>query len=257
VAEALLEQDGLSLAALHSQLDDWPEPSQNWLVRELGTRVRVSLKLAEPEGTELVNVIGFFPGKDVALDEQLVIVAAHYDGLGRDPDGTVYPAANDNATGVATLLEIMRLWNERGVKPRRTVLCVAWAGGELDYAGAMDYIENPTGGLSILHPVAVFQLDNLGAGGDTLLVSPESGTLSDLMAWSADQVGLPVQRENRTYHAYQRVLSRHQPSILVSWADSEVEPHLDTLARISVEKLEAAGNAIALALIHASRQPSF
>jgi hypothetical protein len=36
-----------------------------------------------------------------------------------------------------------------------------------------------------------------------------------------------------------------------------VDPHLDTLERISIEKLEAAGNAIVLALIHASRQPSF
>ena len=258
VAETLLEREGLSLAALRNTLTDWPAPDRVWLVQDLGTRVGMSLKLAEPQDTKLQNVLGFIPGKDLALDGQLVIVAAHYDGLGREPDGTVYPAANDDASGVATMLEIVRLWHERDMKPRRTVLFAAWAGGDLEYSGAEEYVTNYSGGLSVLQTVAVFQLDNLGAGGDTLLITPESGDLSNLLAWSADQIGLPVRQENAgVYHDYQQVILRRRPAILVSWADSEVDPHRDTLARISIEKLEEAGNAIILALIHASRQPHF
>ncbi len=258
VAEALLEPAGLSLAALRDPLAAWPASDRAWLVQELTTQVRMSLQLTEPQNVELRNVLGVLPGQDLALNRQLVIVAAHYDGLGRDPDGTVYPAANDDATGVATMLEIARLWHERDMKPRRTVLFAAWAGGNLDRSGAEEFVLNYSGGLSVLQPVAVFQLDNLGAGGAALRVSPASGNLSDLLAWSAEQIGLAVRREaSGSYHAYQQVIQRRRPAILISWADSEIEPHRDTLARIDVRKLEEAGNAITLALIHASRQPSF
>ena len=56
------------------------------------------------------NVLGWLPGSDPAQDSRLVIIGAHYDHVGTDPDGTIYPGANDNASGVAVVLEIARLW---------------------------------------------------------------------------------------------------------------------------------------------------
>ncbi|MBU0496107.1 MAG: M28 family peptidase [Chloroflexi bacterium] len=257
VAEALLAPAGVDLAALRALTENWPTSDQSWVTQDLDTRVGMSLALSEPQEVQMQTVLGVLPGQDLALDGQLVMVSAHYDGLGRDPDDTIFTAANDDATGIAAMLEIARLWHERDVKPRRTVLFAAWAGGELDHSGAQEFVLNYSGGISILQPVAVFQLDNLGAGGDKLAISPEEGKLADLLAWSANQIGLAVQRENRAYHDYQRTIWQRRPAILVSWADSWVEPQLDTLDRISIKKLEEAGNAIALALIHASREPSF
>lgn len=55
-----------------------------------------------------------------------VVVGAHYDSV----DG---PAANDNASGVAGLLEIARLLKERGLSPKRTVRFAAFANEEPPY----------------------------------------------------------------------------------------------------------------------------
>ena len=51
------------------------------------------------------NVIGVLPGTDPNLANEIVILAAHYDHLGNDKRG-IYNGACDNASGVATLLEI-------------------------------------------------------------------------------------------------------------------------------------------------------
>jgi len=60
----------------------------------------------------------------------VIIVSAYYDGVGTDLAGTVYPGANDNASGVGTMLELARLLKESPYQPDKTILFVAWAGGE-------------------------------------------------------------------------------------------------------------------------------
>jgi Zn-dependent M28 family amino/carboxypeptidase len=58
------------------------------------------------------NVTGSIPGTAActttgvtqALDSQVILISAYYDGLGTGPDGTLYPGANDNASGVAAML---------------------------------------------------------------------------------------------------------------------------------------------------------
>ena len=257
VANAILEPAGLSLNALQGQLAEWPAGDRPWLAQDVESQVRMALQLGEPEDVDLINVVGFWPGQDIALDEELIIVSAHYDGLGQDPDGTIFPAANDNATGVATLLEIGRLWHEHDLSPRRTMLFVVWMGGDLDYSGAQQQFEIIPTGLPYLQPVAIFQLDNLGAGGDTLQINPQSTRLADLMESAAEQIGIPMERTQTVYHGYQGYLSSRAPSVLFSWTDSYVEPDQDTLKRIDAEKLGLAGEVLNLALINVSRQPSY
>jgi len=45
----------------------------------------------------------------MGMQEQIIMVSAYYDGVGTDPQGILYPGANDNASGVATMLELARL----------------------------------------------------------------------------------------------------------------------------------------------------
>jgi hypothetical protein len=257
-AETLLAQSGIDLATLRRQVADWPaEREEPWLVRQLESQVMMSLALAEPEGVELVNVLGYLPGQDIALNSQLVVVSAHYDGLGREPDGTLYPSANDNASGVGVLLEMVRLWQERGLAPRRTVLFAAWAGGELDRSGAEAYFDGYLGSVSLLEPAATFHLDNLGAGGDKLRIEASSPRLDELMEQSANQVGLAIHRGSGSYHPYQENVKNHSPSILISWIDSQAIPEHDVIERIHPEKLSTAGRAIILALTNAARRPDY
>ncbi|MDH7486110.1 MAG: M28 family peptidase [Anaerolineae bacterium] len=256
VADAFLQADGLSVAAVRERLEALrAERSPEWFVEELQSRARLHVALSEPREVTLRSVLGHWTGQDVVLDEEMIIVAAHYDGLGSDPDGTLYPAVNDGASGVATLLEIARLWHEAGYEPRRTVLFAAWAGGELTRSGAQAYFEGYGGGLSLLDTVAVLQLDRLGAGGDMLEISSEPRRLSDLLADAAGRLGVSVERGKPVSHPYQQIVNLRAPAAVIRWADSEVDPRLDTL--IDRRKLQAAGEVINLALITISREAAW
>lgn len=256
VANAFLQADGLSVAAVRERLETLrAERSQEWFVEELQSRARLHVALSEPREVALRSVLGHWTGQDVVLDEEMIIVAAHYDGLGSDPDGPLYPAVNDGASGVATLLEIARLWHEAGYEPRRTVLFAVWSGGELTRSGAQAYLEGYGGGLSLLDTVAVLQLDRLGAGGDTLEISSEPRRLSDLLADAAGRLGVSIERGKPVSHPYQQIVNLRAPATVIRWADSEVDPRLDTL--IDRRKLQAAGEVINLALITLSREAAW
>ncbi|MBC7223476.1 MAG: M28 family peptidase [Anaerolineae bacterium] len=257
VAEALVAPAGLHLEDLEARLQEEPTGEGPWFVQDLAAQVRMAVSLSPPQEVALVHVLGSITGKDIALDEEVVIVGAHYDGLGTDPDGTIFPAANDDASGVGVLLEVARLWHERHMDPRRTVVFAAWAGGVLDAGGPVAYFDAPAGGISYLQTVAVFQLDNLGAGDEVLLVNPGSRRLADVMVASAREAGLAVREDPTVYHPYQGQVKARVPSVLVSWANSWRPPDEDALARIRPERLRAAGEAVNLALIRVSREPSF
>ena len=92
------------------------------------------------------NVIGVVPGTNPDLDEQALIVSAHYDHLGFGwPDsragakGTLHPGADDNASGVAVMLELARLMADS--KPARSIIFAAFSGEEEGLQGARSYVK--------------------------------------------------------------------------------------------------------------------
>ena len=88
------------------------------------------------------------------------MLSAHYDHLGTDADGTPYLGANDNASGVAVLLEIARTWHSAGFYPGCTVLFAAWDGEEQGLLGSRHYIENPR--YPLANSMGVLTLDMVG-----------------------------------------------------------------------------------------------
>ena len=71
------------------------------------------------------NVAAKLAGSDAALKDEWIVVAAHFDHLGRR-GGVVYPGADDNASGVSAMLEIARLMAEPGSRPKRSMLFVGF-----------------------------------------------------------------------------------------------------------------------------------
>ena len=103
----------------------------------------------EKESTDLRNVIGVLPGSRGDWAGQSVVVCAHYDHLGRGwPDvhqgdeGKIHPGADDNASGVAVLLELARVMAAEE-PPERSVVFVAFAGEEAGRRGSKHYLESP------------------------------------------------------------------------------------------------------------------
>ncbi len=80
------------------------------------------------------NVIFEIPGTDNAVKDEIVMVGAHLDSW---HTGT---GATDNADGVATTMEAMRILKALGVRPRRTIRAALWAGEEQGLLGSKAYV---------------------------------------------------------------------------------------------------------------------
>ena len=92
-----------------------------------------------------VNVLGYIEGTDEKLKEELVIVTAHFDHLGKRGDD-IYNGADDNGSGTSTVLEVAEAFMEakkQGVGPRRSVLAMLVTGEEKGLLGSKFYVEKP------------------------------------------------------------------------------------------------------------------
>jgi membrane-associated protease RseP (regulator of RpoE activity) len=113
------------------------------------------------------NVVGVLRGSNAEWAQQAVVVSAHYDHLGRGwpearagEEGQVHPGADDNASGVAVMLELARVLAS-GEKPRRTIVFAAFTGEEAGLRGARHFIEHPAGA-PLTGIRAVVNLDTVG-----------------------------------------------------------------------------------------------
>ncbi|MCP4453414.1 MAG: M28 family peptidase, partial [Planctomycetes bacterium] len=84
------------------------------------------------------NVVGVLPGSDPNLAQEVVIVSAHYDHLGRTRQGMCLGAA-DNAAGVAALLEIAESFVLKGIQFKRSVCFAAFDQEEKGLLGAFAF----------------------------------------------------------------------------------------------------------------------
>jgi Zn-dependent M28 family amino/carboxypeptidase len=105
------------------------------------------------------NVVGSIAGSDTRLREEAIVLGAHMDHLGRVGD-VVYPGADDNASGVAALLEIARAFGAASEKPRRTLVFTFWTGEEEGKFGSGYWVRHPLWPLK--HTVAYLNLDMIG-----------------------------------------------------------------------------------------------
>jgi hypothetical protein len=101
----------------------------------------------EHKDVESQNVAAMLPGTDPKLKGEFVVLSAHLDHLGRGKPvngDDIYNGAMDNASGIATLLEIAAELHESGAKLRRSVLFVAVTGEEKGLLGSHYFATHPT-----------------------------------------------------------------------------------------------------------------
>lgn len=92
---------------------------------------------------EGVNILGFIEGS--SKKEEIVIVSAHFDHVGKTGDD-IYNGANDNASGTSTVLEIAEAFaaaKRNGHGPKRSVLCLLVSGEEKGLLGSAYYTDKP------------------------------------------------------------------------------------------------------------------
>lgn len=110
--------------------------------------IKCKLELTQAKRTRQIigeNVLGYIEGTDPVLKNELVVVTAHYDHLGKKGN-EIYNGADDNASGTSTVMELaqaLSIAKEKGIGPRRSVLCMLVSGEEKGLLGSQYYVENP------------------------------------------------------------------------------------------------------------------
>ncbi len=266
-AQAILMSAGMSLGDLFIGDNTGNQTENGWYSVPLSVTAHMSLSLSDPAAIEIPCVLGFLQGSDAQISNQLVVVATNFDGLGRDPDGRIFQGANHNASGISTLLEVIRLWQNQEIDTKRSVLLVAWGGGYLDDPGFTDFLQDPVSyrhlpaqsGRSRLSPAVIIQFSGLGAGGDALLLHPESSErLSGYIEEKAIDLGIPLAREIPSSYPSE-FISRQAGAdwVYFSWVDSEVNVAEDIFENIQEEKLANAGEILSYLMIKLSRQSHY
>ena len=108
------------------------------LERDIPVKIEIDIKTTiGSKRREARNVIAEIPGSD--LKDEVVMLGAHFDTWHASPN------ASDNTSGVAVMLEAVRILQTLGVQPRRTIRIALWSGEEQGLHGSRKYVEKHFG----------------------------------------------------------------------------------------------------------------
>ncbi|MFC2042902.1 ABC transporter permease subunit [Chloroflexota bacterium] len=243
------------------------------------TKVKMKIDGTLVEKYKVKNVIGLIPGTFGyercvdCLDQQLVVVIAQYDSPPIGPEG-VYPAANDNASAVAVMLEAIRVLKETDYQPYRSFLFVAYSGEGLD--GGEPVVDpdvkkflQAKPGFSNYKLEAIVKLRGLGGGsGDGVEVSAGGSLrLAQLFERSTKLMGADVVRSDEaidisviyTDGSALNQGGQEAPVVRLFWEGWEEHSRLpsDSMEYISADNLEEAGRTLALSLMILGREEQY
>jgi hypothetical protein len=173
---------GTDLASVEKQIDSGPSPQSRPLH---GWRAVGQVDLERTQAA-LKNVVAVCEGQGPAAD-QTIVVGAHYDHLGygrsagptADPK-SIHPGADDNASGVAVMIEVGRSLGQRKEKLGRRVALVAFAGEEIGLLGSQFYVNQ--GPFPVEKTVAMINLDMVGRLRDEKLTVGGTGSAAEFSA---------------------------------------------------------------------------
>jgi len=113
------------------------------------------------------NILATLEGSDPELKQQVVLIGAHFDHVGYGnnrnsygPVGYIHNGADDNASGVAGLLEIAHAMSLLPEAPRRTILFAFWDGEEKGLIGSQYWANQPT--IPLSRVVLAMNIDMIG-----------------------------------------------------------------------------------------------
>jgi hypothetical protein len=193
------------------------------------------------DGHRLANVMGWLEGEGPSGEAGCVVVGAHYDGQGIDAEGRLHPSADDNASGVAALIELVRLLKAEVGPVERPVLLVAFTGEEQGLLGSRHFVADPP--VPLDQVVAMVNLDTVGRiEADRLTVFAASSAaefekiLEGVNLGAGFELQLAAQSPAASDHA--PFLEKGIPAVhLFSGANPDYHRPSDTSDKVSLEDL--------------------
>jgi Zn-dependent M28 family amino/carboxypeptidase len=150
------------------------------------------------------NVVARIEGSDPALRKETVVYTAHWDHFGIDTSlpgprsAQIFHGAQDNASGVAALLEVARTFKALKVPPRRSIVFVITTGEERGLLGAQYYARHPLYPLDrTLVNINMDVLNTWGRTSDVEIVGYGKSTVDELAAAAATQQGRTAKMDTR------------------------------------------------------------
>ena len=163
IANQILAGTGETVASLEERMLD----KKASVVLNTSTEVTVNVNVLLKE-TQSENIVAMLAGTDKNLKEEYVVVGAHFDHLGMGGPGSgsravdtvaIHNGADDNASGVATILELaQKLASEK--QHRRSIIFVAFGAEEMGLIGSKAFTQNPP--IDLEKVVAMFNFDMVG-----------------------------------------------------------------------------------------------
>lgn len=113
-------------------------------------------------GLESDNIVGVMSGNNA--DGSFIILAAHYDHLGLNGNGQPYNGADDDAAGIAAMLEVAGIFRETGIRPEKNIVFCAFSGEEEDQLGSTA-LGRQIFNAGLVDSVEMINIDGIGATG--------------------------------------------------------------------------------------------
>ncbi|HEU5287242.1 MAG TPA: M28 family peptidase [Candidatus Limnocylindria bacterium] len=256
VADELIAGSGKKIGDLRATLEErrrraQERPSLQRTVPEplsfdTATRVRLTVPLGPVERVNTMNVVGMLPGTDAERAKKFLIIGGHLDGVGTDPNGAVFPAANDNASGPAVTIEVARVLAANRSMLKNSFIFAVFSGEEEGLIGSEIFAQASTGKPhGPPNVVAFLDLDMTGCCGK-LAASDEVFALHDRLKSAADRLGYDLDytpsvggSDHVTY------LRRRVPAIMIGPTDlGPFHTTGDTVATIDAKQLRASGEIV-------------
>jgi len=186
------------------------------------------------------NVLGIIESKK--RPTQYILLSAHFDHLGVWKN-KLYPGANDNASGVAAILEITRALKEKEEELPYSFLIAFWSGEEMGLLGSNYFINHPT--IQLKNIKLAINLDSIGIGPDNDFIlwseAPEQQIITDLKTelskWENINFTSQYSTENTSDH--QALAQGDIPALTIlaeNWLDSNHSP-LDSPVLLNFNKI--------------------
>ncbi len=160
----ILSDSGKDLASLEESLSQ--KTNSSFIVED--TTVAIKTDVIEEKG-EGANLVGILEGSDPVLKQEYIIVGAHYDHIGfgkihsrsdnKNIDN-IHNGADDNASGVAGLIELAKFFSCNRDSLKRSMVFIAFSAEELGLMGASHYVDNPK--VPLEKTVAMLNMDMIG-----------------------------------------------------------------------------------------------
>lgn len=163
-AELILKYFDISLEAIEANINEVKAPNSF----EVGIKVFVKSEVIKNK-VATQNIVYLMKGEDPVLSDEYIVIGAHYDHLGMGGKGTgsrvpdtlaVHYGADDNASGVAAIIEIIEKLKNSGVKLKRSIIIAAFSGEEMGLLGSKYFVNNPPVELNKIK--LMFNLDMVG-----------------------------------------------------------------------------------------------